>query len=468
MTKKRMIINAFDQGVMTHHGHGMWRYPDSQDRNYKTAQYWMELARIAERGKFDAVFIADVLGVQDVYQGSPGAAIKYSGFMPQIDPTQVVVAMAAATENVGIGVTIATTYEFPYLLARKFSSLDHFTGGRVGWNVVTGYQKSAAVNLGLTDQIPHDERYDMAEEFLEIAYKLWEGSWEDDAVIMDEEAGIFADPSKVHPIEHTGKYFTVPGLHVAEPSPQRTPFIFQAGGSDKGKRFAARHGEAVFTVGTDPELIRPVVDDLRAKAEEQGRPRDSVKVIVHITVIAAESDEAAQEKLARYHELSVPEGTLVQLSSVTGVDFSGYDLDEPIEYIKSDALQHALTLFTTADPNRKWTLRDVMEYMEIADWSPVIAGGPETVADELERWMELGDIDGFNLGRVVSHETMNDFVEHAVPELQRRGRMWADYPQDQTTLRGRTFGTDRIADWHPASAFRGAFAGKKSAVDPSS
>ncbi|HWI22732.1 MAG TPA: LLM class flavin-dependent oxidoreductase [Baekduia sp.] len=466
MTKKRIIINAFDQDVATHHGHGMWRYPGSRDAEYKSIDYWTELARICEKGKFDAIFIADVLGVEDVYKGSPALAIKFPGFMPQNDPVLTISAMAAVTEHLGFGVTMATTYEYPYLVARKFTTLDHLTNGRIAWNVVTGYQKSGAVNLGLTDLVPHDERYEIADEFLEVTYKLWEGSWEDDAVLVDKENGVYADPTKVHPIDHEGKYFTVPGVHSAEPSPQRTPFIYQAGQSEVGKRFAAKHCEGMFVSTSRKEILKPLVDDVRQKAEEAGRPRDSIKIIQALVVIAAETDEAAQEKLARCKELAIPEGTLVQLSSVTGIDFSKYDLDEPLEYIHSEALQAGVAFFTTADPDRQWTLRQVMEFMEIADWNPIICGGPETCADELESWIDETGADGFNLGRVVSHETMSDFVEFVVPELQRRGRMWTDYPEGHNTLRGNTYdGSPFVADWHPASEFRGAYVGKRSAVD---
>lgn len=463
---KRMIINAFDLPSVGHSCWGQWRAPGSQDANYKSIHYWTELAKIAERGKFDAVFIADILGVHDTYAGSADLTLRGGVSTPSVDPTYAIAAMAAATENVGLGVTVSTTYEEPYMLARRLTTLDHFTNGRLGWNIVTSFVRSAAVNLGKDNDVPHDERYDIADEFMDVTYKLWEGSWEDGAVVADPETGDFVDPQKVHPIAHEGKYFKVPGIHMSEPSPQRTPFLYQAGASEKGKQFAARHAEAVFLSGggVTPEQIRKTTDDIRDKAEAAGRPRDSIKIIAHVTVVSAESDDAAQRKLEKQRETAHFAAAAAYLSSVTGVDFSAYDPDEPLKYVKSNAIQFILAGFTTMDSTREWTLRQVLEYMEIGAFSPVIVGGPKTVADELERWMDVGGIDGYNLGRVVSHETMTDFVEHIVPELQRRGRMWTDYPKGQDTLRGRTFGTPHVADWHPASSFRGAYVNATSAA----
>jgi len=460
-----MVINTFEMTAVSHCSFGQWRAPGSQDSAYHTLDYWVEVAKIAERGKFDAVFIADILGIQDVYGGTAAPALQGGVSAPSIDPTCVVPAMAMATEKVGLGITVATTYEQPYLLARRFSSLDHVTNGRIGWNVVTAFTNSAAANLGEKGQIPHDERYAMAEEFLDVAYKLWEGSWEDGAVVADAETGVFTDPERVHPIGHRGKYYSVPGIHMCAPSPQRTPFIYQAGASEVGRRFAARHGEGIFIVGLTPEQARVVCDDIRDKAEEGGRPRDSIKIVTALTVIAAETDEAAHEKLERYRETAYLPANVAYLSSVTGVDFSGQGLDEPLEYSRSEAIQSILTLFTTADPTRTWTLREVMDFMAIGVFGPVVVGGPQTVADELERWMDVGDVDGFNLPRVASHETMNSFVDHVVPELQRRGRMWQEYPEGDTH-RARAFGASAVADWHPASAYRGAYVGRADATEP--
>ena len=244
-------------------------------------------------------------------------------------------------------VTSALTYELPYALARKFSTLDHLTKGRVAWNVVTSYLNSAAVNLGLRQQISHDERYDLADEFLEVSYKLWEGSWDEDAVLRDREKGIFTDPTKVHPIGHKGKYFEVPGIHLSEPSPQRTPVIFQAGASSRGRAFAAKHAEGVFIAPATVAQARVVADDIRDRAEKEGRRRDSLKVFALLTVITAETDEAAQAKFEEYLGYANGEGMLSFYGGWTGVDFSEYDPDQPLEAIDHDSIRSVLELLST-------------------------------------------------------------------------------------------------------------------------
>lgn len=462
---KRIILNAFDMSCVTHQAPGLWRHPDNQAHRYNDLDYWIDLAKLLERGTFDALFIADVVGIYDVYRHSAATALTDSAQIPVGDPVVQVSAMAKATEHLGFGVTVASTYELPYALARRFSTLDHFTKGRVGWNVVTSYLDSAARNLGLRTQIKHDDRYGIGEEFLDVTYKLWEGSWEDDAVVIDREHGVYTDPSKVHPINHDGEHFQVPGIHLSEPSPQRTPVIFQAGASTRGREFAAKHGEAIFINGLAPELTRRVTDDIRDRAEALGRPRDSVKVLTLATVIVAETDEEAQAKYDDYRQYVSLDGALALYGGWSGLDLSQFDPDEPLKYVDTDAARSALSIFTLADPDREWTPRDIAHYVGIGGIGPVIVGSPTTVADELERWVEVGGIDGFNFAYVITPATFEDFVELVVPELRRRGRAWDEYPEG--TLRGRLNGTGSpvVPEWHPAHQYRGAYVGKPSAAD---
>ena len=226
---REILFNAFDMNCVAHQSPGLWRHPDDHARDYNTLGYWTHLAQTLEKGLFDGLFIADVLGPYSVYGGTSEAAIRTGAQTPVNDPFLLVSAMAAVTEHLGFGVTAGTAYEHPYPFARRLATLDHLTGGRVGWNVVTGYLPSAAQNMGQDDQMEHDERYEHADEYLDVVYKLLEGSWEDDAVVYDKESGVFADPAKVHDIAHQGRYFTVPGHAVTEPSVQRTPVIYQAG-----------------------------------------------------------------------------------------------------------------------------------------------------------------------------------------------------------------------------------------------
>ncbi|MDN5701293.1 MAG: NtaA/DmoA family FMN-dependent monooxygenase, partial [Kocuria sp.] len=288
MSKKRISVNAFDMTCVDHQSFGLWRHPRSKATEYNTIEYWTNLAKTLEKGKFDALFLADVVGIYDIYKNSAAPSVADGAQVPVNDPFMQISAMAAVTEHLGFGVTSAVTYEQPYTLARKYATLDHLTKGRVGFNVVTSYLPSAAENQGLPRQIEHDTRYEIAEEFLDVCYKLWEGSWEDGAVVKDREAGRYADPQKVHPIQHSGKYFSVPGAALTEPSPQRTPLIFQAGASSRGQAFAGRHAEAVFVGGLRPDLTRYVTDKIREQAEEQGRHRDDVKIYAMLSVVVDE------------------------------------------------------------------------------------------------------------------------------------------------------------------------------------
>lgn len=461
MSKKRIRFNAFDMTCIMHQSPGLWAHPTDQSTRYKDLDYWVDLARFLERGKFDGLFIADVLGVYDTYQGSADAAIRRAMQVPVHDPLMQVSAMAAATEKLGFGITVSATYEQPYALARRFSALDHLTKGRVAWNIVTSYLDAAARNLGLDRQMSHDERYELAEEAVEVCYKLWEGSWEEDAVVADRSAQIYADPAKVHEINHQGKYFTVPGIHLSEPSVQRTPVIWQAGTSTKGRSFAARHAEAVFTVAPTPSVLRTYVDDIRKTAEENGRDPRSVKIYTEVATVVAATDEQAQAKYEELLQWADYEGALAFYAGITGIDLSTLDPDEPLEYVDTDSARFALEIFSKADPQRTWTPREVVKFVSIGAMGPVIVGSAQTVADELERWMDDADIDGFNIAYVTTPGTFEDFIEYVVPELQQRGRYWHDYDQS-TTLRERIYepGQRRVREDHPAAVHRRALQAK--------
>lgn len=236
MTKKRILLNAFDMNCPSNQSPGLWSHPDNEAHRYTDINYWIEFAQLLEEAQFDSVFLADVLGPYDVYEGKRDAGLRQAVQSPINDPLLIVPAMAAVTKNLSFGITASVTHEHPYTFSRRMSTLDHLTKGRVGWNVVTSYLKSAALNMGLDEQIGHDDRYAIAEEYLDVCYKLWEKSWDEDAVVRDVERKMYVDPDKVHDIQHKGKYFTVPGAHLCEPSPQRTPVIFQAGLSPKEVR----------------------------------------------------------------------------------------------------------------------------------------------------------------------------------------------------------------------------------------
>lgn len=445
-------FNAFAINGVGHQLPGLWRHPDDRSRDYTKLAHWTNLAMLLERGLFDGIFIADALGPYDVYGGSADAALRTGAKIPMNDPMMLVSAMAAVSENLGFGVTASTGAEHPYTFARRISTLDHLTGGRIGWNVVTGYLKSAAQNLGQRDQLSHDERYDHADEYLEVLYKLWEGSWEDDAVVLDAEGDTFADPAKVHPIAHEGTYFRVPGVHLCEPSPQRTPVIYQAGASPRGVRFAARHAEAIFVATPTIAQTRGQVAKIRDGLEAAGRGRDAARIYALLTIVTDESDTKAAAKHRDIFSYSSEVGNLVLNSGWSGIDLSLHDLDAPLAPADTDAIQTTVaSLSGAAGVEGRWTLRDSARIN--ATGGPVVVGSGETVADALEQLVAETGVDGFNLAYALNPGTWEDVIEHVVPVLQRRGL----YPREPArgTLRSRMFGAgDRLPERHPGAAHR--------------
>ncbi|WP_298925925.1 LLM class flavin-dependent oxidoreductase [uncultured Ramlibacter sp.] len=448
-SKKQILLNAFNMNCVGHINHGLWAHPRDRSANYNTLPYWTDLARTLERGLFDGLFIADIVGVYDVYQGNVDTTLRESIQLPVNDPIVLVSAMAAVTQKLGFGVTVNLSYEQPYLLARRFSTLDHLTGGRIGWNIVTGYLDSAARAMGLSEQLPHDERYDRADEYLEVLYKLWEGSWEDGAVRRDKAARVFTDPSKVHKVVHHGRYFNVEGHHLAEPSPQRTPVLFQAGSSGRGQRFAARHAECVFISPPNKEAARKMVATLRQELVRAGRRPDDIKVFMGAAVVPGRTAAEARDKYLDYREYASREAGLAHFAASTGIDFGQYDLDAPVDYSPTNAIESA----TRTAQQQGWTRRKLLELFELGGRYPAIVGDAQHVADELQSWMDETDIDGFNLSRTVVPESYEDFIDIVIPELQGRGVYKTAYAEG--TLRQRLLGAgDRLPASHAAAQFR--------------
>ncbi|WP_277053189.1 LLM class flavin-dependent oxidoreductase [Zestomonas thermotolerans] len=445
MSRPPIRFNAFSMNTPVHQSPGLWRHPRNQCRRFNQLDYWLELAQLLERGRFDALFLADTMGFSDVYQGRIDSALAHGVQAPIHDPLVLVAALAGHTRHLGFGLTFSLSYEHPYPFARRISTLDHLSGGRIAWNIVTGYLNSAAQNNGLPRQLPHDQRYDQADEYLEVLYKLWEYSWEDDALVNDAQRGVFIDPAKVHPIEHAGQYYQVPGVHICEPSPQRTPVLFQAGASARGQRFAAEHAECLFISAPTQAALAGYVRALRQAAREAGR--SGQLIYAQALVIVDSSDEAAQARYADYRRYVDVPGALTLLSGWTGIDFSGYAPDAVIRYLENDAGRTALGSFTLADPQREWTVGEAAEFISLGGRGPVLVGSAATVADSLEEWLDNTGIDGFNLTYAVAHDDLRAVVEHLVPELQRRGRYPLEYPEG--TLRHKLFGRgDRLPPEH--------------------
>ncbi|CAI3103727.1 Dimethyl-sulfide monooxygenase [Acinetobacter calcoaceticus] len=437
MTKK-ISFNAFEMNCIAHQSPGLWRHPQDRSVEYKDLEYWTDLAQILERGFFDGIFIADVLGIYDVYHQSAEHALTGAVQVPVNDPLQIVPAMAAVTKHLGFGVTTSISFEHPYPFARRISTLDHLTKGRVGWNIVTSYLESGSKNLGLKTQVNHDNRYDIADEYLEVLYKLWEGSWEEGSVLRDRENGIFADHKKVHPIQHEGKYFTVPGIHICEPSPQRTPVLYQAGASSRGQKFASQNAECVFIAAPSKIVTKKIVQGIRQKLAQEGRDPYSVKIYALLSIVTDETDAKAQAKFKEYQSYGSYDGALTLLSGWSGVDFSQYQPTDKVEYIQTNAIQSLLDSYVNADPERVWTIEEIANWNSLGGNGPVLVGSAETVSDALQEWVEDTDVDGFNLAYILAHQTFADVVEFIVPELQKRGVYQTSYAQG--TLREKLFG----------------------------
>jgi FMN-dependent oxidoreductase (nitrilotriacetate monooxygenase family) len=451
---RQIRFNAFDMNCVAHQSSGMWRHPDDRSADYKDLSYWTELAQLLERGNFDGIFIADVLGTYDVYGGTNEAAIRHGAQVPVGDPVLLVSAMASVTKNLGFGVTAGTAYEHPYPFARRMSTLDHLTKGRVGWNVVTGYLPSAARNMGNDDQLEHDERYEHADEYLDVLYKLWEGSWEDDAVIRDRESGVFTDPQKVHEIGHEGKYFTVPGIHISEPSPQRTPVIYQAGASSRGIEFAAGNAEAIFVAAPTKAVLKNTVSKIRDALEAAGRDRYSARIYTLLTIITDETPEKAKAKHEDFLQYADHEGALVFMSGWMGIDLSQYELDEPVGNVKSNAIQSVIANYQeSAAHGETFTVRDIARISAIGGLGPTLVGSGKEIADQLQEWVAETDVDGFNLAYAITPGTFEDIVTYVIPELRARGAYPTSYVEG--TLRHKLHGKgDRLPADHKGAGYR--------------
>ncbi|MDX2156361.1 MAG: LLM class flavin-dependent oxidoreductase [Hyphomicrobiaceae bacterium] len=451
---RQMRLNAFDMNCVGHIQHGMWRHPRDQSTRYTDIDYWLNLARTLERGLFDGIFLADILGVYDVYGGGPETAIREGAQIPVNDPVMLVPAMAAVTRHLGFGVTCNLTYEPPYTFARRMSTLDHLTRGRIGWNIVTGYLDSAARGMGADKMIGHDDRYDLADEYMEAVYRLWEGSWEDGAVVRDRAAGIYADPDRLHRISYEGRRTKVDALHLAEPSPQRTPVLYQAGASTRGRQFAAKHAECIFLAEQSTEALAATISDIRAQAATQGRDPREILMFQLATVVVGRTGKEARDKLEDYRRYSSVEGAIAHFSASLGIDLGKYALDEPIRHVKTDANNSFMDALTRCSADNVWTRRKIIDQVVVGSrWQPIV-GSPGEVADALAAMMVAADIDGFNLSRTVVPECMSDFVDLVVPALQERGLFKTGYAPGP--LREKLYGPGRarLPASHPAAAVR--------------
>jgi FMN-dependent oxidoreductase (nitrilotriacetate monooxygenase family) len=457
MKNEPLSLFAFDVFAPAHLTAGSWRNEGDQGHRYTDLKYWTGVAKMLEKAGFDGIFFADNVGYHDVFRGNGDAALRDAAQFPINDPTVLISGMAAVTKHLTFGVTCSATYEAPYLLARRFSTLDHLTDGRVGWNIVTSYSEAAARNMGKVQQLSPAERYDMADEYMEVVYKLWETSFEEDAVVRDAAGATYIDPAKVHPIDHSGEHFSVPGFHLCEPSPQRTPVLFQAGSSSRGMEFGGKHAEAVFIQSTSVEGAKRTVAKLRQAVADAGRDPRDVKVVILLTVVVAPTDEEAQAKYQAAVASAPIDGVLARFSGWTGIDMAEYELDTPLRSVGTKAGQSMVDMFSKADPDRDWTPRQIAEFLAVGGTGSTIVGSPQTVAAELLRWRDEADIDGINLSYITKPGGWEEFIDLALPELRAQGIIAPARAEEHepVTLREKLFpGHKYTLEGHPATGHR--------------
>ncbi len=461
---RRMHLGVFEVAAPQVGGTLSWSHPWSASVHHREIDHWIGVARLLEDAGFDFLFFADGYGYPTVDGDLPAAAARGGLNFSGLDPMLLIPALAHATSRLGFVVTSSTGVDHPVAMARRFGTLDHLTGGRVGWNVVTGASQDAVAALfGHREMTPHDVRYEIAREHVELCLKLWESCWEDGALVEDARAGVFADPERLHRVEHAGTHFSSSGYFTVPPSPQRTPVLFQAGTSTAGREFAASTAECVFLQGTTPAHAAANVADIRARAAAHGRDPRSVKVLVGATVTVGATSELARERRAEFERMQTDEVASVIYAGNTGVDLLALPQDVPLDEALARAAdprigqmgQSNIDRFRRPDGSTPLVREVLAELRGRGTRGFTVVGDPGQVADQLEELVETTDVDGFLLEAIFSPGDHELFCELVVPELRRRGRLAhdEDRPSGSGTLRERLGATSpRLAADHPGAA----------------
>ncbi|MGQ4599872.1 NtaA/DmoA family FMN-dependent monooxygenase [Nocardia sp. R6R-6] len=429
MTAPRQLsLNAFI--YPSGHHEAAWRHPWSSPERIHDVGYYQEIGRTAEAAKLDAVFFADGPALRTEVKHNAAAGLE---------PITLLTAIATATTHLGLIATASTTYYEPYNLARLFSTLDHISGGRAGWNIVTTGTDVAAANFGLDKHPEHAERYARAREFVDAVLALWD-SWEDDAIVLDRASGVYADPDKIHRIDFEGEHLRVRGPFNAPRTPQGYPVLVQAGSSNDGRAFAGKYAEAIFTAHQRLSDAQAFYADIKARAHSFGRDREHVKILPGISPFIADTEAAAKKLEREFNELTVPEYGLNQLEGIVGISLRHLPLDEPIPVeLFSDAgdvtdnVQSRLQVVAGIVQRERPTVRGLLHRLAGARGHRVFAGTPEQVADTIEEWFRNGAADGFNVMPPYYPGGLEVFAETVVPILQERGLFRTEYTG--TTLR---------------------------------
>ena len=420
MATRQIKLNAFMRPASIHTG--AWRYPGAwPDMNFNF-QHTKEMIQTLERGKFDAFFMADHMAVLNM----PMDALKRSHTSTSFEPFTLLSALSQATTHIGLVATASTTFDAPYHIARRFASLDHISGGRAGWNVVTTSNPDAALNFGLDEHMEHHDRYARAREFYDVVTGLWD-SFADDAFVRDVEAGLYFDPAKMHVLNHKGKYLSVRGpLNIARPV-QGWPLIVQAGASEDGKQLAAETAEAVFTGGGPLADAQKLYADIKGRMEKIGRNPEHLKILPGAFVVVGESVEEAKEKRAKLDSLVHYDSAIASLSVQLGTDASGFDPDGQLPPIpETNASKSGRQRLVDVAARDKLTVRQLAQ--RVGGYGGLsFVGTPQTIADQMEDWLVSRGSDGFNIMFPFLPAGLDDFVDKVVPELQRRGIFRKEY-----------------------------------------
>lgn len=418
MTDRQLHLNV---NILSSGFYGSaWRAPASDPHAFADIKHYVRVAQIAERGTLDAVFLADIPAIN----GRP----EYAPFLA-LEPTIVLTAIAAATENIGVIGTASTTYNEPYNIARRFLTLDHVSGGRAAWNVVTTADPAASRNFGSDNVVAHKTRYERAAEFTEIVKALWD-SWEDDAFVGDKSAGRFIDTSRVHPVNHVGRHFSVAGPLQLPRSRQGRPVVIQAGGSDDGRDLAARHAEAIFSVAQTIEDGIGYARDVRARARQFGRAPDEIVFLPGLTTVIGSTEAEAKRREQELWDLVPLENSLARLAGLLQIDRERLNLDEPLPAdlpLPADGSQTFFQATVNVAKSNRLTIRQLLRRLGGSTGHRVLVGAPPAIADSIEEWFRAGAADGFNLMPDVLPDGLEIFVDEVVPELRRRGLFRSEY-----------------------------------------
>ncbi|GAA2228756.1 NtaA/DmoA family FMN-dependent monooxygenase [Herbiconiux moechotypicola] len=449
---KEISVGLFE-GFLLSNGTPAWWHEDSKLDSWLELDHWVSLAKLADEAGFDFLFLADTLGHAERDGDMPREVAEHSIQFPILDPITLVTAMAAATRDLGFVVTASTTAELPYTLARRFATLDHLTKGRIAWNIVTGAQHGVVSKLYGASPIRHDQRYEMADEFVELCARHWETVWDDDAVVADRARKVYAERDRLHPVDFAGEHFSSAGYLSVPPSPQRTPYLFQAGASARGRKTAGRVAEGVFIQATTPEATREVVASIREQARREGRDPNSVKIVSGCTVITAPSRAEAVARHERLLDeyLSIDAG--LHFLALTGVDLLSLDPARPIGDYTSELGQTMIDRYRVGDTTM--AVGEIIEqYRRKGVRGFELIGTPEQVVDDLAEWVEATDIDGIMLEPTYGgSDIYREFAERVMPLLVERG---LKAPRAESlTLRERLGGAaSRLPDDHPLSRLR--------------